>query len=321
MHLITGGSGYLGIALARQLVNDGQKTRVYDLKRSPLLPGDSEFIGGDIRDADAVAAACEGATRVYHLAALIPQRKASRAVCRAVHVHGTRHVLDGCVKHGVERVVFLSSSEVYGHMEMTPCPETAPPAPLNEYGRNKVECEAMCAEYGKAHDLKIAILRPPTLIGTGITDDGILLMLKALERGSVFPIIGNGENRVHALDVDDCAAVVRLCAEEPRAVGGTFNVGCAGVPSLYEIAVGMKKIAHSSVIVLRVPAALGIGILRVLSILGISPIMPDHFELMTGDFVLDTSKIKNELGWVPSKTYFQSAEAMYNWYIKERSRS
>lgn len=323
MRLITGGSGYLGIFLARRLVEKKIGVRVFDLNRSPLLSEKTEkieFFKGDVRDAGAVSEACEGVTHVYHLAALIPQRKAAAGVMRAVHVGGTENVLRACVERRVEKMVFLSSSEAYGRMKIIPCPEDAPKNPLNEYGRNKIECEKLCERYAKEAGVRYSILRPPTLIGPEISEEGILLMLKSLSKGGVLPVIGGGKNRVAALDVRDCAEAVFICGERPEAVGQTFNVACKDSPTLLEIAEGMKKIAGTGVKVIRIPAAVGINALRLLNLFGLSPIMPDHYELLTDDFVLDTSKIRDTLGWKPEKSYMESSRDMYEWYLKENIR-
>ena len=79
MRLITGGSGFLGVALVRLLIGRGIKVRVLDLRRSSKLPEEVEVLKGDIRDPEAVMAACNGVTHVYHLAALLPQSKAPRS--------------------------------------------------------------------------------------------------------------------------------------------------------------------------------------------------------------------------------------------------
>ena len=317
MRLITGGSGYLGIALTHFLLDKGFEVRGFDLKKSPLLPENIDFFQGDIRDERAVMKACAGISHVYHLAALLPQRKAPPKIMRAVHMGGTENVLRAAAEHNVQRVVFLSSSEVYGKMKIVPCPEDAPRNPLGEYARNKIECEAICERYAKEKGLKISILRPPTLIGPGILDDAILLMMKELRRGGIFPVIGSGRNRVQALDVMDCAQAVFVCGEKPEAIGEVFNIGCSEVPTLMEIAVEMKKYAGTRVKIIRVPAAIGINLLRLLNLFGVSPMMPEHYELLTSSYMMDTTKIKKKLGWAPEKTYLQSARNMYDWYLNK----
>jgi len=230
MRLITGGSGYLGIALARYLIEKNLDVRIFDLNKSPLLPKGADFFKGDIRDWQAVLQACRGATHVYHLAALIPQRKTPLEITRGVHIKGTENVLQACVEQRVDKVVFLSSSEVYGTMKAIPCPESAPQCPVNEYGRNKIECEEMCARYANEHGLKYSVLRPPTLIGPEISEEGILLMMKTFNKGGLFPVVGSGKNRVNALDVDlaggleGTLALLERYLREPPESGKVFHV-------------------------------------------------------------------------------------------------
>lgn len=322
MRLITGGSGFLGTALARLLVSNGLKARVFDMKRPAQLPAGVEFFQGDIRDAKSVSSACEGAARVYHLAALLPQSKAPVNIMRAVNVGGTRNVLDACAKHGVDAMVYLSSVEVYGRMGDTPCPEDAPKNPVGEYGRTKLECEALCLARAKEAGLHVAILRPPTLIGPGVTDKGVLTMMRGVRDGGAFPLVDGGRNRVQALDARDCAAAVLLIGDRSAAAGEAFNVRAAGdVPSVRELARALKKHARSRVTLIEIPAPLAIGALRFLDALGLSPIVPEHFEQMADNFISDTTKIENRLGWTPEKTYIESACDMYDWFAKGGGRS
>lgn len=320
MRLITGGSGFLGIAMARLLVEKGCGVRVFDLKRSEDLPDSVDFFSGDIRDAGAVMDACAGVSHVYHFAALLPQRKASKKMMREVHIGGTENVLRACEKQKVESVVSLSSTETYGKMKTIPCPEDAPQNPIGEYGRNKVSCEKLCMFYVKGKGLRISIVRPPTLIGPGILDEGIIMMMEQVRRGGVLPIIGGGGNRAQALDVRDCAEAVFLCGERPEAEGEAFNVSCGDVPTMLEMAEAMKKKAGTNVKIIKVPAAIGINALRLLNLFDASPIRPEHYELMTSDFVSNITKIGNMLGWKPEKSYSDSVADMYDWHLKNRQR-
>ncbi|MEW5946193.1 MAG: NAD(P)-dependent oxidoreductase [bacterium] len=321
MRLITGGSGFLGAALARLLLEKGLDVRVFDLKPSPALPPEVDFRRGDVRDPDAVADAVRGASHVYHLAALLPQRKAPRRLMRAVHVGGTENVLNACAEHGAAGMVFLSSSEVYGKMKVIPSPEDAPKKPLAEYGRNKLETESLCLRFAERHPLALSILRPPTLIGPGIFDEGIKMMMNQVRKGAPLPIIGAGKNRVQALDVGDCASAVFACGESPRAASEIFNARADDVPSLLEVTTALVKHAGSKSKIIKVPAALGVNALRLLNVFGLSPMRPEHFELLTRDHVMDTRKIKEKLGWAPRWSYLESVKEMYDWFVREAKKA
>lgn len=314
MRLITGGCGYLGIALARYLLKKECEVRIFDRDKSPELPDGTEFIEGDIRDAQAVSDACRGVTHVYHLAAMLPQSRAPRGLMRAVHIGGAENMLIAAMRHGVSSMVYLSSVEAYGRMAMIPCPEDAPLNPFGEYGRNKVACEAMCRTFSDEHGLRISIIRPPTLIGPGIRDAGVFMMLRALSRGGVIPIIGSGRNRVQALDVRDAARAVFLCGEKSEAAGRVYNVRCDDTPSMRDIARILIEHADTGARMVRIPARAGIGALRIIDFIGLSPVVADHYELITGEFITDTTRIKNELGWTPRWTYAASLREMYDWY-------
>ena len=314
MRLITGGSGFLGIALARYLLKKDCDVRVFDKNKSPELPGQVEFIEGDIRDARAVSGACRGMTHLYHLAAMLPRSRAPRSLMREVHLGGLENVLAAAMMHGVSSMVYLSSVEAYGRMAMIPCPEDAPLNPVGEYGRNKAAGEVICRAFFDDRGLHISILRPPTLIGPGIQEPGVFMMMRALKRGGVIPIIGSGRNRVQALDVRDAARAVYICGEKAEAAGRTYNVRCDDTPSMREIVRILIDHADTGARMVRIPARAGVGALRFLDLFGLSPMVADHYELMAEEFIADTTRIKKELGWTPRWTYAESLKEMYGWY-------
>lgn len=115
MNLITGGAGFIGIHIARQLLARGEAVRIVDLAAPAGEPpqGRWEFVRADVRDRDRVIEACRGVRRIFHIAALVPISKAGRAFWD-VNVGGTRNVLDGAMRHGVRKVLHMSSSAVLG---------------------------------------------------------------------------------------------------------------------------------------------------------------------------------------------------------------
>ncbi len=297
-HLITGAAGFLGRYLVRALLARGEPVRALDLRRPDDAEPEAEWIIADIRDADAVRRACEGMEVVYHLAALIPQRHADRATMRAVNVEGTRHVLESARAAGVRRMVFLSSAEVYGIPQIVPCPEEGPPAPLGEYGHNKVAAEALCmaaAEQG----LEVTILRPPTIVGPGLDEPFLVGMLTAIHQGQPVMLIGRGENRfqfVHAGDVVD--ACLRA-AGHPEAVGRAFNIGAADVPPIRTLVDQVIARVGSASAVRSIPewlARLAVALLRPF---GKAPLEPEHLAIAVADYLFDITRAREVLGWEP----------------------
>ncbi len=172
--LVTGGSGFLGSALVKALVGEGEAVRVFDdnsrgaLRRLREVERDVEFVSGDVRDAAAVAAAMRGIDEVHHLAFVNGTATFYSApdLVLDVGVKGIVNVIDGCRHHGVGRLILASSSEVYQSAPRVPTDESAPlvvPDPHNprlSYGAGKIISEMMVINHGRKHFERVLIFRP-----------------------------------------------------------------------------------------------------------------------------------------------------------------
>ena len=148
--LVTGGTGFLGSHIARRLIADGIHPVLFDIAALP--PDDDDIkdqvtvIDGDVQDREAIRAALEGVSHVIHTAAALPIQVSKNKIY-AANVRGTRYVLHESMKAGVKRVVFISSTAVYGVPKVHPIDEESPMIPLGHYGASKVEAEKICHQY------------------------------------------------------------------------------------------------------------------------------------------------------------------------------
>src|SRR6266436_6440411 len=141
--LVTGGSGYFGSLLRDRLRSRGEVVRVFDLTDAEDRPEDVGFVKGDIRDERALAAACDGCEVVYHCVAQVPLAK-DRALFESVNVGGTATLLRAARAAKVRKVIYLSSSAVFGAPKSNPVTEETPPSPGEAYGRAKLQGERLC---------------------------------------------------------------------------------------------------------------------------------------------------------------------------------
>src|SRR5438132_14024215 len=132
-HLITGGGGYLGSHLARRLMQDGHRIRVFDLQASCPLPEGAELVTGDVRDRGALERACAGVEVVHHLAFVQSMSRRSPEEQRAIGIEGTRNAVEAAASAGARRVVNTSTIEIYGTRPPCPCPEDAAKDPVGLY--------------------------------------------------------------------------------------------------------------------------------------------------------------------------------------------
>src|SRR3954454_7974431 len=170
--LVTGGAGYIGSVVARQLLRAGHDVAVLDsLARGyrEAVPQDTELLEVDLLDATATGRALAGGyDGVVHFAAFALVAESVEFPERYWHnnVVGTRHLLDAMREHGVGRLVFSSTCAVYGEPETMPMDERTPAAPVNAYGASKLAVDLMLENECRAHELGATSLRYFNMAGT-----------------------------------------------------------------------------------------------------------------------------------------------------------
>ena len=315
---VTGGSGFLGLHLARDLLaDDGVEVRTLDLEvLDPELAGrGAEGIAGDVRNASDAAALCRGADVLVHAAAALPIRGSADTI-RSVNVDGTVTLLAAAAEAGVRRVVFLSSAVVYGLPEALPLTEGTWTAPIEAYGRSKVEAERVCQEFW-ARGLGTVVLRPAAFIGPERL--GVFgVLFDWIREGRRIYTLGDGTNRYQLLAVEDLVRAIRLAAERPVA-GETYNVGASEFGTVAEDLGALVEHAGSGSRVTRVPAGIARAALGALSVARLSPLAEWHYRTADRDFYCDVSKAERELGWSPQRSNRAALVSAYDWYVEHRN--
>src|SRR6202034_4304706 len=146
--LITGGSGYFSSLLRDRLKAHGQTVRIFDLADAEDRTSDVSFVAGDIRNDAQVRAACEGCEVVYHCVAQVPLAK-DKHLFDSVNIQGTENLLKSALAVKAKKVIYVSSSAVFGAPKPNPVTEKTPPTPAEAYGRAKLEGETLCAKYAQ----------------------------------------------------------------------------------------------------------------------------------------------------------------------------
>jgi nucleoside-diphosphate-sugar epimerase len=315
--LITGGSGFFGLHLARVLKERGWTVRSVDVV--PFPEGEDlevEFVRGDVTDRAAMAAAVKGMDAVFHCAALVPLTRSGREFVR-VNVEGTRTVLTAALEAGVPKAVHVSSSAIYGSPAEAPLTEASALAPLDEYGISKAEAEKAVNDV-RAKGLDVAIVRPRTLVGTGRL--GILqLLFDWLSLGKRFYILGPGANKFQLLSAYDCATACALAAEKPCR-NEDFNVGAEVFGTLREDLEALCRHAGTGARIVSLPAWPAKLALKVLDVLRLSPLVHWHYNSLEVDWYFDVSKTKRVLGWSARDSNADMLASTYDWFVANRER-
>ncbi len=231
MILITGGAGFIGSHIADYFIKKGYDVRVLDNFSSgfeEFLNPYAESIRGDIRRIEDVLKAMKGVDKVWHVAANPDVRLSAEKPDEIYenNVLGTWNVLKAMVREGVKRIVFTSTSTVYGEAEVIPTPETHPTMPISIYGASKVAGEAMIASFCHTHDMKAWIFRFANVIGKR-TRHGVIFdfMMKLRKNQKVLEILGDGEQNKSYIYIDDCINAMITAVEKADERVNVFNIG------------------------------------------------------------------------------------------------
>jgi len=316
--LITGGAGFLGINLVRYLLARGYAVASLDVEEFDYPERDRvEILKGDIRDKSAVDRAMEDADFVVHTAAALPLYSAEDI--HTTDVEGTRNVLDAALRHGVGRVVHISSTAVYGIPDHHPLYETDRLEGVGPYGQAKIQAEMVCLEY-RARGLVVPIIRPKSFIGPERLGVFALLYDWAYT-GHNFPMIGSGNNRYQLLDVEDLCEAIGLCLTLPEErVNDTFNIGAAEFATMKEdYQVVLDHAGHGKKVV-GFPAAPAIWGLRILDALKVSPLYKWVYETASKDSFVSIEKAQRELGYCPKYSNQDALLKNFRWYLENREK-
>ena len=316
LYSISGGAGFLGLHLARRLVAEGHQVRTLDVV--PLddagLEHSVEELRGDIRDPDGVRALVAGADVVVHAAAALPIQ-ASRASIRSVNVGGTENVLHAAHDAGVRRVVFISSTAVYGVPEKHPIEESDPLVGVGAYGESKIDAEGLC----RVAAVETTIIRPKTFIGPerlGVFE----ILFDWIRDGRRIYVLGKGYNRYQLLAVEDLVDAIVRAGHEPKAARETFNVGATEFGTVRSDLQALIDHAGSSSRLQPIPVKPAELALRGLELMRVSPLAEWHYKTAHKDSFVDVTKAQQLLGWQPRLSNRDALIETYDWYLANRER-
>jgi len=295
-YLVTGAAGFIGSQLARALVAAGHDVVGVDCFAGSFDPAEKEenARGLDVRRLDLVDEALDldGVDGVFHLAAQAGVRSFGDVfpVYVRQNLLATQRVFESCARAGV-RVVFASSSSVYGEAEAYPTSEDIPPRPISPYGITKLGGEHLARSYALAFGLDAVVLRYFTVYGPRQRPDMFFRRVcEALLAGGTFEIYGTGEQSRSFTYVGD-AVRATVAAMERGAAGALFNVGGGEEATVLESIAVLEEVSGVTLDVRHADAAAG-----------------DVSRTSAG-----VARIRDALGWQPQTTLHEGLAAMWAW--------
>ena len=257
--LVTGGGGFIGSHLVRALLERGDEVRVLDNfatgNRDNLDGLDIEVVEGELRSYERVHNAVRGSEVVFHLGALgsVPRSVQDPLTTSAVNVEGTLNVLLAARDEGVRRVVFASSSSVYGSSAELPARESGPVDPISPYGVAKLAAERYCVSFSRVYEtFETVVLRYFNVFGPRQNPfsqyaAAVPLFLTAVAAGEQVTVFGDGGQARDFTYVANVIDANLLAADAPGASGRIFNVAAGAPHSVNELLETIGRLLETSV--------------------------------------------------------------------------
>jgi UDP-N-acetylglucosamine/UDP-N-acetyl-alpha-D-glucosaminouronate 4-epimerase len=308
--LVTGGAGFIGSHVAERLLREGHRVRVVDnlstgdQRNIALLGGGVEFIRGDLRDAETCRRVCSGVEVVFHLAALpsVPRSMADPWASHDHNVNATVQLLLAARDAGVRRLVYSSSSSVYGDTPVLPKVETLEPLPRSPYAAAKLAGEQYVLAWARAGMVEGVALRYFNVFGPRQSPGSayaavIPIFLAAAQRGSPAPINGDGGHTRDFTYIDNVVNANLLAAGAPAGVasGWPINVGAAERTSLLQLLEIVREVSGR-------------------------PVPAEHRPAREGDVrdsLAGLDRARDLLGYRPEISLREGMRRTWEWFRKE----
>lgn len=314
--LVTGGAGFFGSILKKQLLDAGYGVVVLDVENDTDKYDNLISVQGDVRDRETLDRLFEQFRfkAVMHLAAFLAHEVKNKKELWSSNVDGTKEVRDACIRHGCRNIVFTSSNCLWAedvHDELVK--ESKEPNPIEIYGKSKQEGEMLLQE--TKEQLNATIFRCPTIIDEGRL--GLLaLLFEFIDEDRKLPMVGKGDNKYQFIYAKDLGnACIKAIDAEKTAI---YNIGSDNVKTFNEVYQYVIDKSGSKSRLWHLPKGFMTFGMKVCHLLHISPLGPYQYKMIAASFVFDTSKIKKELGWAPTLSNEEMLYRSYEYYKTNR---
>jgi nucleoside-diphosphate-sugar epimerase len=308
-YLITGGAGFIGSNIAEYLVGQGRSVRVFDNfssgKRANVqsFADKAEIIEGDLRDPKSIQQGVKDVRYILHLGAIpsVPRSVENPQATNEANITGTVNLLVAARDAGVKRVVFTSSSSVYGDTPTLPKREDMPPSPLSPYAIHKITGEYYASVFWRLYGLETVSLRYFNVFGPRQDPQSqyaavIPRFITAILHDQSPVIFGDGSQTRDFSHVENIIEANRLACEAPKeALGQAFNIACGGRISLLDLVATVNKILGKNV-------------------------KPKLDPVRRGDILhsqADIAKAEKLLGWKPLVSFPEGIAKTVAWYQRQ----
>jgi len=255
----------------------------------------------------------KGSDIVLHFAAALPLY--SKKDIYTTEVDGTRNVLESALINNIKKVIYISSTAVYGVPDHHPVFETDKLVGVGPYGEAKIKAEKICRDF-REKGLSVTIIRPKSFVGPerlGV----FALFYDWAKDGKNFPLLGNGKNRYQLLAVADvCQAIWQAVIGNSEKVNDVFNIGAKDFKTMKEDYQSVLDYAGFNKKIICIPSGPAIFLLKLLEKLHLSPLYAWVYETAAKDSYVSIEKAEKILNFKPKYSNQKALIENYKWYIK-----
>jgi len=320
--LVTGGAGFIGRALVTALLAEGRRVRVLvrraDAAASLAALG-AESMVGDLLDPAAIERAAAGATSVFHLAGRLYAPAVPAQEYQRLHVDATVALLEACAGNRLESFVLCSTTGIHGPTGPAPAREDDPGHPRNAYETTKADAERAAIVVASRAALPLIIARPGLVYGPG--DRHLLGWFRSIRAG-YYRVIGDGENKLHPIFIDDTVRALRLCAAARQAAGRAYHLVGSRAVTMRELSDAIGAAVGRAVPRTHLPPWLAYAAGAALEMLPVPrrvlPLTRSRVRFMLQNREYDGTRARDELGFIPSVNLAVGLSRAVAWYEDQR---
>ena len=314
--LITGSAGFFGELLEKSLLNKDINCISVDIENNTFSHPDLTFIKTSILNKDELEKIFSQYKfdAIFHCASINPHAIKNKNLTRDTNVAGTKNIVELAKKYNTPKIIYLSTSAIWGRGLEREITESDIPNPLEIYGKSKLEAEKILLEH--TDYVRIIIFRCPIIIDSGRL--GLLsILFELIHDGCTVPLPNNGKDRVQYIYAQDLIVACIKALDYDKS--DIFNIGSDNVKTNDETLNYLIKKAPSKSKIVYIPqymVIILILLIKVANLFKLSPLNNYHCNMIGKNFILDTSKIKAKLNWSPTLTNEEMLYRAYEYYIK-----
>ena len=314
-HLVTGGSGYVGSFIVKELNSMDEEVISLDVIPPLKKIANVTYIEESVINEKRIYEITKDIDYIHHNAALVPLTKNNKDF-QEINVEGTKILVKNAIKNNIKHFCHMSSSAVFGLPIELPLTNNSKRSPVEIYGQSKKDAEDfVLSSIASNPRFSCSIIRPRTILGTerlGIFE----LLFRWISEGKDIFVIGKANQPFQFAHINDIVnASINSCLYQKR---GVFNIGTLEFNSLTSDLNNLIKFSGNKSRIRHLPEKLSISGLTVLDKLGLSPFAPWHYLTYHKPFYFDSNYVFKELDYKPYGSNLELLKESYNSFLKNK---